>query len=171
MSFPKKPFPDPFPSNLCPRLQLPLQWDNLRYHKHVRGGLRGLKGKVQSERIAFNNVISHSVGQKLRTKKTHWGSSRILNFRFRTHNEKSAPYLFHFLKDDLDVGTKASLVGSITIGTTFFLSPVSGILTDKFGLRKTAMAGGTVVRVCAAGFLSKLLIRGILTRLKCWAKI
>lgn len=36
----------------------------------------------------------------------------------------------------------SALVGSLTIGTTFFLSPVSGILTDKIGLRTTTFIGG-----------------------------
>lgn len=33
-------------------------------------------------------------------------------------------------------------MGSLTIGTTFFLSPVSGILTDRIGLRLTTFIGG-----------------------------
>lgn len=37
-----------------------------------------------------------------------------------------------------------ALVGSLTIGTTFFLSPVSGILTDKIGLRLTTFIGGVL---------------------------
>lgn len=35
-----------------------------------------------------------------------------------------------------------ALVGSLTVGTTFLLSPVSSILTDKIGLRKTTLIGG-----------------------------
>jgi len=38
--------------------------------------------------------------------------------------------------------SKASLVGSLTIGATFFFSPVSGILVDKLGLRTTTFLGG-----------------------------
>ncbi|XP_039288052.1 monocarboxylate transporter 10 isoform X1 [Nilaparvata lugens] len=41
-----------------------------------------------------------------------------------------------------DASSKASLVGSLTIGTTFFLSPVAGILTDKIGIRVTTFIGG-----------------------------
>lgn len=37
------------------------------------------------------------------------------------------------------------MVGSLTIGTTFFLSPISGILTDKIGLRTTTLVGGLLV--------------------------
>ncbi|XP_057319328.1 monocarboxylate transporter 10 isoform X2 [Microplitis mediator] len=37
---------------------------------------------------------------------------------------------------------KASLVGSLTIGTTFFLSPIAGILTDKIGIQLTTFIGG-----------------------------
>ncbi len=43
-----------------------------------------------------------------------------------------------------DAATKASLVGSISVGCTFFLSPVSGILADKLGIRKTVFLGGLV---------------------------
>ncbi|XP_078046672.1 monocarboxylate transporter 10-like protein kar isoform X1 [Augochlora pura] len=40
--------------------------------------------------------------------------------------------------------SKAALVGSLTIGTTFFLSPVSGILTDKIGIQMTTFLGGAL---------------------------
>ncbi|KAG4075141.1 hypothetical protein HA402_006158 [Bradysia odoriphaga] len=43
---------------------------------------------------------------------------------------------------DPEASSKASLVGSLTVGTTFLLSPVSSILTDKIGLRKTTLIGG-----------------------------
>jgi MFS transporter, MCT family, solute carrier family 16 (monocarboxylic acid transporters), member 10 len=33
-------------------------------------------------------------------------------------------------------------VGSLTIGATFFFSPVSGILVDKLGIRHTTLVGG-----------------------------
>ena len=49
----------------------------------------------------------------------------------------------------------SALVGSLTIGTTFFLSPVAGILTDKIGIQLTTFIGGALA---AAGmFLSSLL--------------
>jgi MCP family monocarboxylic acid transporter-like MFS transporter 10 len=35
-------------------------------------------------------------------------------------------------------------VGSLTIGATFFFSPVSGILVDKLGLRTTTLLGGVL---------------------------
>ncbi|XP_034939541.1 monocarboxylate transporter 10 isoform X2 [Chelonus insularis] len=38
--------------------------------------------------------------------------------------------------------TKAALVGSLTIGTTFLLSPIAGILTDKIGIQITTFLGG-----------------------------
>uniref|UniRef100_A0A2M4CPK6 Putative monocarboxylate transporter n=1 Tax=Anopheles darlingi TaxID=43151 RepID=A0A2M4CPK6_ANODA len=44
------------------------------------------------------------------------------------------------------------LVGSLTIGTTFLLSPVSGILTDKIGLRRTTFIGGLLT--CSGMLLS-----------------
>lgn len=37
-----------------------------------------------------------------------------------------------------------ALVGSLTIGTTFFLSPIAGILTDKFGIQTTTFVGGAI---------------------------
>ena len=40
-----------------------------------------------------------------------------------------------------DAATKCSLIGSLTIGTTFFLSFLVGILSDKIGLRTTALIG------------------------------
>ena len=39
---------------------------------------------------------------------------------------------------------KASLVTSLAIGTTFLLSPISSILVDKLGIRKTAFLGGFI---------------------------
>ena len=47
-------------------------------------------------------------------------------------------------QNDPDAATKASLVGSLQIGATFALSPVSGMLADKFGIRRTAFFGGFV---------------------------
>ncbi|OAD61860.1 Monocarboxylate transporter 10 [Eufriesea mexicana] len=49
----------------------------------------------------------------------------------------------------------SALVGSLTIGTTFFLSPISGILTDKIGIQTTTFLGGAL----ASGgmFLSSIL--------------
>lgn len=55
--------------------------------------------------------------------------------------------LFVRLKKDMedagveDAATKCSLVGSLTIGTTFFLSFLVGILSDTIGLRTTAILG------------------------------
>lgn len=51
-------------------------------------------------------------------------------------------YLKDRFKDNEDAATKASLVGSITVGATFLLSALAGILTDRFGIRKTAFFGG-----------------------------
>ena len=47
-----------------------------------------------------------------------------------------------------------ALVGSLTIGTTFLFSPVSGILVDKLGLRTTTFLGG--VLTCSGMFLSSI---------------
>ncbi|XP_013192660.2 monocarboxylate transporter 10 isoform X1 [Amyelois transitella] len=40
--------------------------------------------------------------------------------------------------------SRASLVGALTMGTTFFLSPLSGVLTAFMGLRLTAVCGGLI---------------------------
>ena len=55
--------------------------------------------------------------------------------------------IFVELKDNLeaagdeDAAFKCSLVGSLAIGSTFFLSFLAGVLTDRVGLRTTAMTG------------------------------
>ncbi|XP_076243451.1 monocarboxylate transporter 10-like protein kar isoform X2 [Calliopsis andreniformis] len=51
---------------------------------------------------------------------------------------------------DTAASSKAALVGSLTIGTTFFLSPISGILTDKIGIQMTTFLGGALA---ASGML------------------
>lgn len=56
-------------------------------------------------------------------------------------------------------GFVSALVGSLTIGTTFLLSPISGILTDKIGLRNTTLIGGCLA---ATGmFLSAIFVNNI----------
>ncbi|XP_045498896.1 monocarboxylate transporter 10 [Colias croceus] len=40
--------------------------------------------------------------------------------------------------------SKAALVGALTMGTTFLLSPLSGVLTGLLGLRLTAVLGGSI---------------------------
>lgn len=58
--------------------------------------------------------------------------------------------LFVKLKKDMedagveDAATKCALVGSLTIGTTFFLSFLVGMLADKIGLRATSVLGGVL---------------------------
>ena len=61
----------------------------------------------------------------------------------------SSGVLFKYLKegykgDPDSAATKASLVASLAIGTTFLLSPISSVLVDKFGIRKTAFFGGFI---------------------------
>ncbi|XP_046650713.1 monocarboxylate transporter 10-like [Daphnia pulicaria] len=46
-----------------------------------------------------------------------------------------------------DAALKASLVGSLSIGMTFFVSPLAGILIDSIGLRRTAVLGGAIATV------------------------
>jgi MFS family permease len=50
----------------------------------------------------------------------------------------------------------SALVGSLTIGATFALSPVAGILTDRYGLRQTTLMGGTlaVIGMLLSSFLT-----------------
>jgi len=60
---------------------------------------------------------------------------------------------------DPDAATKASLIGSLAIGATFALSPVSGILSDKFGIRRTAFFGGFIATL--GMFLSSFCIDNI----------
>lgn len=60
---------------------------------------------------------------------------------------------------DTEASSKAALVGSLTIGTTFLLSPVSGILTDKIGLRTTTLIGG--VLTCGGMFLSSFFTHNV----------
>nr|QHN70701.1 karmoisin [Limenitis arthemis astyanax] len=58
--------------------------------------------------------------------------------------------IFSVLKDRLkeanvpDYESKAAFVGSLSLGTTFLLSPISGILTGLMGLRFTAVTGGVI---------------------------
>lgn len=40
-----------------------------------------------------------------------------------------------------------ALVGSLSIGMTFLVSPLAGIMIDSFGLRRTAMLGGAVATI------------------------
>ena len=63
-------------------------------------------------------------------------------------------------QNDPDAATKASLIGSFAIGATFALSPVSGILADKFGIRRTAFFGGFVATL--GMFLSSFCINNVL---------
>ena len=62
-------------------------------------------------------------------------------------------------QNDPDAATKASLVGSMQIGATFALSPVSGILADKFGIRRTAFFGGFIATLGV--FLSSFCIDNV----------
>ncbi|XP_060525192.1 monocarboxylate transporter 10 isoform X2 [Cylas formicarius] len=39
---------------------------------------------------------------------------------------------------------KAALAGSLAMGMTFFISPISGVLTDYIGIRKTTFLGGAI---------------------------
>lgn len=76
------------------------------------------------------------------------GSFVINGVLFSVINTYSLIYL-ELQKSLLESGetaasSKAALVGSLTIGTTFFLSPISGILTDKIGIQMTTFLGGAL---------------------------
>ncbi|XP_033213395.1 monocarboxylate transporter 10 isoform X2 [Belonocnema kinseyi] len=43
-----------------------------------------------------------------------------------------------------DTASKASLVGSLQLGTTFCMSPLAGILTNKIGIQMTTFLGGLI---------------------------
>lgn len=43
-----------------------------------------------------------------------------------------------------DASSKASLVGSLTAGTTFLMSPIAGVLVDRIGIRLTTFLGGAI---------------------------
>ena len=44
-------------------------------------------------------------------------------------------------------GMLASLVGSAAVGACFILSPVSSMLTDKYGIRKTSFVGSCLATI------------------------
>ncbi|KAJ8921693.1 hypothetical protein NQ315_010603 [Exocentrus adspersus] len=54
---------------------------------------------------------------------------------------------------------QAALVGSLAMGTTFFISPVSGVLTDYIGIRKTTFLGGAIAST--GMFLSSFFVDNI----------
>lgn len=57
-------------------------------------------------------------------------------------------------QDDPNVAFKVSLVGSLSIGTMFLLSPVAAVLTDWYGMRRIAIIGSIIATL--GMFLSSL---------------
>ncbi|XP_018329050.1 monocarboxylate transporter 10 [Agrilus planipennis] len=47
-------------------------------------------------------------------------------------------------QNDTAAASKAALVGSLAMGTTFIVSPISGMLTDCIGIRRTTFIGGAL---------------------------
>merc|ERR1739848_137438 len=43
-----------------------------------------------------------------------------------------------------NAATKVSLVGSLSVGTMFFLSPLATVLTDWYGFRRVGIIGSVV---------------------------
>ena len=72
-------------------------------------------------------------------------------------------------QNDPDAATKASLVGSLQIGATFALSPVSGMLADKFGIRRTAFFGGFVATLGV--FLSSFFFENVSRLMLDWCHL
>ena len=61
---------------------------------------------------------------------------------------KACELLIHqFITDFTDRFDVAALVGSLSIGMTFFISPLAGIMIDSFGLRRTAILGGAIASI------------------------
>ena len=56
-------------------------------------------------------------------------------------------------------------MASLAIGTTFLLSPISSILVDKFGIRKTAFTGGFIATL--GMFLSSFAVERV-SLIICW---
>ena len=63
------------------------------------------------------------------------------------------------LEEDDNSETKASFVGSLLVGSTFVLSPISGVLVDRFGLRNTAFLGGIIAT--SGVFVSSFFIENV----------
>ncbi|XP_064629022.1 monocarboxylate transporter 10-like [Lineus longissimus] len=61
-------------------------------------------------------------------------------------------------EDHADARFKTSWVGSVTVGCIFFLAPVSSILVDRFGIRKTAFSGAVIAFI---GMLSSSFVQEI----------
>ncbi|XP_066999779.2 monocarboxylate transporter 10 isoform X3 [Anabrus simplex] len=78
-------------------------------------------------------------------------SYSVIYAKLQTHLKESG---------DEEASSKASVVGALTIGTTFFLSPVAGILTDRFGIRLTTFVGGLLAAI--GMFLSSKLTDSVL---------
>lgn len=58
-----------------------------------------------------------------------------------------------------NASSKASSVGSLTIGVTFLLSPMAGVLVDRYGIRPITFVGGLLA---ASGmFLSSLFVHSV----------
>ena len=55
--------------------------------------------------------------------------------------------------------TMSSALGSLLIGTTFLMSPISGVLVDRLGIRKTAFLGGFIATLGA--FVSSFIIDSV----------
>ncbi|XP_046550192.1 monocarboxylate transporter 10-like [Haliotis rubra] len=63
-----------------------------------------------------------------------------------------------YAKDDPDVSFKTSWVGSVCTGTTFLMCMFASIVSDRLGIRKTAMFGGFLgfLGLLASAFVNQL---------------
>ncbi|XP_060607305.1 monocarboxylate transporter 10-like [Ruditapes philippinarum] len=64
----------------------------------------------------------------------------------------------HYSKDDPEVSLKTAFVGSTCTGVTFLMCTVSSIMSDRFGIRKTAVTGAVLATIglIATAFIQKL---------------
>ncbi|XP_029346887.1 solute carrier family 16, member 10 isoform X1 [Acyrthosiphon pisum] len=69
-----------------------------------------------------------------------------LVFSFINSYSVTYVYLLKRLEDAgvSEASSKASLVGSLTVGTTFLMSPIAGVLVDRIGIRTTTFIGGFI---------------------------
>ena len=63
------------------------------------------------------------------------------------------------LEKDDNSETKATFIGSLLVGSLFLFSPFSGVLVDRYGIRKTAFTGGLISTTGA--FLASFLLDNV----------
>uniref|UniRef100_A0A182SRY1 Major facilitator superfamily (MFS) profile domain-containing protein n=1 Tax=Anopheles maculatus TaxID=74869 RepID=A0A182SRY1_9DIPT len=137
------------------------------HHPQLNGGHAALGKDAKKVAVPLLEPDAHAVHEPPDGGTRAWlvmvGAFLCNGVLFGVINTYSVVYL-SLQKQLQDVGdgeasSKAALVGSLTIGTTFLLSPVSGILTDKIGLRRTTFIGGLLT--CSGMFLSSFVTHSV----------